>query len=389
MPREPAPARPLSPWTYLRRNPRRVAPLLAIQALVTCLLVLIITPTNAFEATAAASVRPLNAFTIVTPRRKFGFDDDLSALLDANPALERRVAAKALWVRTPMIVGYAFAPMIALPQEVWPDFLEKLEIRLAEGSLPEPGTDGVALHEALVRARGMELGDTFGKVVDEKDSTPGRFTLVGILRGPSRVGLIDFGYANDPQSVLARIPPFEVIYATPGRKQESDTYLREVLDEAGERALTVYDAAQARERIDETFERLPLIIGFITGSVAIVVALVVTLLNVIAFQVRVDEFGLYLAVGHRRARLVRKLALETGLVAVTSWLAGLALGLLGVWLYQRLWLQPKGILVEVVDARPLLFSLSVPFFSALTGALALARRLHRMDPVAVIQRRGT
>ena len=108
----------------------------------------------------------------------------------------------------------------------------------------------------------------------------------------------------------------------------------------------------------------------------------------IAFQVRIDEFGLFLAVGHRRARLVRKLVTETGIVAIAAWGAGLALGLAGVWLYDRLALEPKGIVMDVVDPLPLLFSLSVPIFSTVTGAIALGRRLHRMDPVAVIQRRG-
>ena len=134
---------------------------------------------------------------------------------------------------------------------------------------------------------------------------------------------------------------------------------------------------------------LPLIIGFITFSVAFVVALVVALLNVIAFQVRVDEFGMYLAIGHPRWRLVRKLAIEAAVVALVAWGLGLVVGWLGVWLYDRVYLEPRGILMHLIDPQPLLFSLTVPVLSTLTAAVALARRLHRMDPVAVIQRRGS
>ena len=94
--------RALSPWTYLRRNPRRVLPIFGIQALVTCLLVLIITPTNAFETTAEAEVRPLEIFTIVSPRVRATFDEELLALLDANPHQQDRVNVKMLWVSTPM-----------------------------------------------------------------------------------------------------------------------------------------------------------------------------------------------------------------------------------------------------------------------------------------------
>ncbi len=363
--------------------------MLAIQALVTCLLVLIITPTNAFEATAEADIRPLDTFTVVNPRRKAEFDDELSALLDDNPAQASRVEAKFLWVRTPMIVSHSWSPMIALPRDIWPEFLAKLDVELIEGSFPKPDSDGVVLHEDVVRGRGMKLGDEFGRAVNVRHTTPGKFTLVGVFGGPSRVGLTDLAYASKPATVLYRRPPVQVVYAKTGRKDESDQYLRDARQENGHEAFTVIDARYARQRVAEVFQNLPLLIGFITGSVALVVALVISLLNVIAFQVRVDEFGLYLAIGHARWRLVRKLAIETSLVAVLAWLLGLGLGLLGVYLYKHLWLAPKGIAIYVIDARPLLFSLSVPVLSTLTGAIALGRRLHSMDPVAVIQRRGT
>ena len=378
----------LSPWIYVRRNLRRIAPLFAIQALVTSLLVLIITPTNAFEATALANLRPLETFTIVTPRLKRAFDDELHALLDANPAQAQRVDAKMFWISTPMIIGESYAPILAVRAEVRDDFLAKVGSRLIEGTFPEPGSDGVVLHEAVVRARGMQIGQAFGRLVDKADSTPGRFTLVGILDGDARVGVADFDYASQPLFVLARRDPFQIIYATPGRKAESDAYLHAARDAEEEEAFRVVDAAFVRSTLEKTMANLPLVIGFITGSVAIIVALVVSLLNVIAFQVRVDEFGLLLAVGHRRGRLVRKLFSETAIVAASSWLVGLGIGLGGVWLYDDLALEPKGIVMQIVDPLPLLFSLSVPVLSTLTGAVALGRRLHRMDPVAVIQRRG-
>lgn len=381
-------ARALSPGTYVLRNLRRVLPLFAIQALVTSLLILIITPTNAFQATALANIRPLDTFTIVTPRLRRVFDEDLLELLDKNPAMEQRVDAKMFWVSTPMIIGESYAPIIALREEVRAAFMAKVDSRLIRGVLPARGSDGVVLHEAVVRARGMTLGQEFGRLVDKSDSTPGKFTLVGILAGDARVGVADYDYASRPLFVLARRDPFQVIYALPDRKSESDAYLHAAQDADEESAFRVVDAAYVRARLDQTMENLPLVIGFITASVAIIVALVVSLLNVIAFQVRVDEFGLLLALGHRRARLVRKLSWETGIVAASGWICGLGLGLLGVALYDHFALEPKGIVMQLVDPLPLLFSLSVPVLSMLTGAVALGRRLHRMDPVAVIQRRG-
>jgi hypothetical protein len=373
---------------YLRRNLRRVAPIAVIQALVTALLLVIITPTNVFHTTSAAYLRVMSEITIVTPRVKSRFDENLTALLDANPAMESRVAAKLIWMRTPMIVGDAYAPLVALDAEAQSGFLEHVGVRLVEGSLPAKGTPGVALHRSILRARELEIGDAFGQLVDPDDTTPGFFRVVGVLDGESRIGVVNLGYASIPDFVLSRREAFHVVYAKPGRKEESDGYLAQAEQADGKTAFRVIDDDYVRVRADRALKNLPLLIGFVTGAVAGIVALVTALLNVITFQARLDEFGVFLAVGHRRGRMVRKLSAEAAIVATVGWGAGIALGLAVLWAYRTWALEPKGILMEVLDATPLLFSLTVPALSALVSAVALARRLHGMDPVNVIQRRG-
>jgi hypothetical protein len=380
--------RPLSSWTYLRRNPRRVIPIALVQALVTALLVAIITPTNIFETTSDAYVRVLRQFTTVTPRARNDFDATLERVLDGNPALERRARAKALWITTPMIVGEAYAPLLALEPAEQGEFLRRVGNRLVAGTMPEPGTDGAVVHVAVLRARGLSIGESFGQLLDPEDATPGKFTVVGEVDGPSRVGLVDLAYTSIPDFVLARRESFQVIYAKPGRKAESDRFLRDAKTGDGGPAFRVVDEEFVRRRVEKTMANLPILIGFLTGAVSIIVALVTALLNVISFQARVDEFGLFLAVGHRRARLTRKLALETGITSTIGWTFGLALGVGLLAVYRHVALEPKGILMRLLDARPLVFSLAVPALSAGVSALVLAVRLHRMDPVAVIQRRG-
>ena len=380
--------RPLSPWVYLRRSPRRVLPILAIQALVTALLVAIITPTNAFRATSETYLRALDHFTTVTPSRRSDFDETLFDMLDANPAMERRIQAKTFWMSTPMIVGKGFAPLIAIAPEHQEDFLRRVGLRIARGHLPKPKSGEAAVHEAVLRARGLELGDVFGRLVDPKDDTPGRFEITGVLTGEARLGLVDLAWASTPLSVLARTDPFQIVYATPGRKAESDRYLREAKDDHGNKVFRSLDAGFVRAKVEENLANLPLIVGFITIAVAVVVALVTGLLSLIAFQARVEEFGLHLALGQRRGTMVGKLTAETSFVAIGGWAIGLAFGIALLVVYRNVALEPKGIRMHVLDARPIVFSLTVPALSALVSAVALSRRLHRMDPVAVLQRRG-
>ncbi len=381
-------ARALSARTYLLRSPRRTVPVALVQALVTALLVTVITPTNIFERTAEAYLRPLAYFTIVTPQVESSFGAELSRLLDENPHQEARRPAKILWIETPALIGKLTSPLLALGPDDQSDFLGRVGDRLVRGTLPAPGSDGAAIHEDLLRARGLHLGDAFGRIVDPHDTTPGKFEVVGVLDGPARLGVTDFGYASIPSFVLARQPSFEVIYAKPGEKAASDAWLRGREDASGRARLQVLDEERFRERVDEDLANLPIFLGFITGAVAVIVALVTALLYVITFQARQDEFALFLAVGHPRGRLVEKLTVEATVTALVGWAAGLGLGLLVLTLYDAWFVAPRAIVMQVVDPRPLLFSLSVPVLSATVSALALARRLRRMDPVAVIQRRG-
>lgn len=373
---------------YLLRNPRRVLPVVAVQALVTALVLAVVTPLTGFEATVEASLLPLRAYTAVTPLSRADFDDELSRVLDADPALERRVPAKALWMRTPMVVGESFALLLALPGAAQEDFLARVGARLVEGRLPEPGSDGAVVHADVARARGLRLGDGFGRLVDPDDPTPGRFTVVGIAAGPARVGLVDFEYASRPAFVLSRIEAFQVVYARPGRKAESDRYLHAAAGADGKPLFRVWDEAFWRRRSDKMLENLPTVLNAVVGSISVIVGLVVVLLHLIGFQARADEFALLLAVGRTRRWLAGKLALESALAAAASLAAGLALGYGFLALWDVAVLQPKAILIRFFAPYPLVLAAVLPAVAAAASAVVLAGRLRRMDPVAVLQRRN-
>jgi predicted lysophospholipase L1 biosynthesis ABC-type transport system permease subunit len=119
-----------------------------------------------------------------------------------------------------------------------------------------------------------------------------------------------------------------------------------------------------------------------------IVGFIVVLLNLIAFQARHDEFALWIALGHTRARLVRKLAVESAAQAAAAWALGLLLGFAFLSLYDAWVLAPKAIFIRYLDVYPLALASALPLLASAASAVALALRLRRMDPVAVIQRRN-
>lgn len=382
------PVRPLAARHWLLRNPRRILPAIVVQALVTALVLTVVTPLSGFEATAETALRPLRSFTAVTPMRKSTFDAELTALLEGDPGLERHVPAKTIWMRTPAIVGEFYTMIIALDRAEQERFYAAVGNRVGEGRYPTAGTEEVVIHRDVARARKMSVGSTFGRLVDPEDPAPGAFKVVGIADGESRVGLADLAYAMRPDFVLSRIEAFEVVFAKEGRKAESDRYLNDAKDAEGRTAFKVWDEAFFRRRTERSLANLPVILNAVVGAITVVIALVVILLNLISFQARADEFALLLAVGRTRRRLVGKLLVESCVVALVAWGLGLALGFGCLHLYDRAFLEPKAIEIRFFDPYPIALASLLPLVSAAASAIVLALRLSRMDPVSVIQRRN-
>jgi predicted lysophospholipase L1 biosynthesis ABC-type transport system permease subunit len=234
----------------------------------------------------------------------------------------------------------------------------------------------------------MGVGSAFGSLIDPEEPTPGLFRVDAIVDGPARVGLADLAHANAPDSVLSRRESFRVVYAKPGRKAESDAYLRAAKDAEGRPAFKVWDEGYVRRLTERWTRNLPLVLNAIVGAMTVIVGFIVVLLNLISFQARHDEFALWLALGHVRRRLAAKLAVEGAAQAGLALALGLALGFGFLAVYDALFLAPKAIFIRYFDVYPIALASALPLLASAAGAIALSVRLRRMDPVAVIQRRN-
>jgi hypothetical protein len=382
------PRDPLSALLYLRRNPRRVLPAVATQALVTALVLAVLVPLTGWKAADEPYVAALRAYTAVSPMSRERIEGDLASVLDENPAMESRVPAKVLWVETPAIVGEMSWLFVALDEAHRDAFLARTGLSLAQGALPRPGTNEAALHEDVARARGLAIGAEFGREVSEDQATPGRYRVSGLLAGEARVSLFDLAFASRPGTVLERYPPIALVYAKPGRKGESDAWLHAAKDASGAPAFRVTDEAAFLRSAERHRENLPYLLDGIVGALTVVVGLVTVLFHLIAFQARADEFALLLAVGRSRGRLARKMAAESLLAGLVAWALGFAAGYAWLGFWRARFLEPRAIDVDFLDPYTIALASALPLLSAAAGAVAVVWRLRRLDPVAIVQRRN-
>ena len=375
---------PLSPLTYARRNGRKILPTVIILTFVVMLVVSILTTIAGLKDSTMVFTREFDHWTIVFPRNTPRLSKGTLEAIAAHPAAERVVDLRNCFVKVKTLVGPVPFNLRGARAGEMEYFMARVGARLKEGALPTPGTNEVALHENLMKANGWPLGREFGMNVEEDDWMPGRFKVTGILEGPTPLGLASYDYLNNPvlyafsPKLLERV----IAVARPGRTAELNAFLRAIPE------VKVYDKARAVDDVSQGFDRILLILNFISMTLIAVVSVVVGLIHNIFFGQRTDEFAILLAIGHTKRRLFRKVVAETGAIMAVSWATGVGLAIALVWTFGSFVLAPRGLELPIGQGTPVLVSLSLPLIALLFAGATVMGRLRKLDPVSIIERRG-
>jgi hypothetical protein len=375
---------PLSPWTYGRRNVRKVLPALVILTFVVLLVFVILSTLGGLRESMLVYTGEFDQWTLVFPKKDTRLPKALLREIAAHPSVERMIDSRSCFVRVKTLVGPMPFNLRAGRKDEIDFLLNRANARLREGKLPDPGSNEVAIHENIMKANGWSLGREFGVDVDEEDWMLGRFKVVGILEGPVPIGVCSFEFLNNPiqYAFSAKLWEREIVVAKPGRIAELNAYLRTIKD------VKVYDKARAVDDVTQGFDRIILVFRFISVLLFVVVSFVVGLLNNIFFAQRVDEFAILMAIGHTQGRVFRMVAGETAGLMAVSWTLGMAAGVAVFAAFRALVMEPRGIPLPLWQAGPILISLTLPVVAQAFAVATVLGRLRRLDPVTIIERRG-
>jgi hypothetical protein len=375
---------PLSPWTYGRRNARKILPTLIILTFVVMLVLVTLSTLRGLKEATLVYAREFDHWTILFPKKNTAIPREVRERIAAHPAVERVIDSRNCFMRVRTLIGPVPYHLRAAKAEEMRFLLDRAGDSLRAGRLPEAKTNEVALHESLMRANGWELGAEFGMDKNEDEWMPGRFRVVGVLQGPTPMGLASFDFLNNPllYSFAPKLWERLIVVPRPGRAGEVNAWLRDLEE------VKVWDKARAIEEVSQGFDRILLVLDFVSLLLIVVVSLVVGLIHNIFFGQRMDEFAILLAIGHTRRRLFRKVASETGAIMACSWAAGMGLAIVLMRAFAALALSPRGIDLPLWQPGAILVSLLLPVVAQLFASATVLGRLRELDPVAIIERRG-
>jgi ABC-type antimicrobial peptide transport system permease subunit len=283
-----------------------------------------------------------------------------------------------------MLAGNAQFDLYGLDQAGMTQLLSLYGDQVVSGRLPSANANEIALSEEIARSRHVWIGGKVGNALDELDRLPDTFTVVGIIRGPTRLGLIPLDYLTEHYLFERRYQGL-VVVPQAGHEQAVHDQVQLLI---GNSAFRIFDWPYIKGKIDSLIANLDTINRFLILLVTIVLALVVGLLNNLFFRQRMNEFGLLAAVGYSRWGLIMRVAWESLGVTVAAWIIGVGLGVAVLGWFNTIFMLPHGLLMNIFDWNVLaLHTLPIPLMVFLFGMGTVAWQLLRLDPISIIERR--
>jgi len=379
---------PLSTWTFFRRHKRRAALLLSLISLVTVGIYLMVALVWAvFVEPGRSNYMFLSKFSVVIPKsHENGPDPAVIAQIRANPDVARVIPTSTIQIALPQVMagGSTEFSLLGLMEEDMPYILERCGATLKEGQLPGPRTNGLLLSEEVAANLDLQVGDTIHDSINSQfyGSIVAPLEMVGVLESEVRLGIVSLEFLNGHELYGMFSTQFLVV-AQENREAAVDDFLR---SEVQTTRTDVMTPRKLNERIAN--EALPglVLLALIITIVTIAFALVIVVVNRIAFSRRLPEFGILHATGLSKTWLIRRLTMEAAALALVGWAMGIGLSWLVLYLLKVTLFAPRGHDLNVIAWTPIVFALPIPTTVVGFMLISVRRILSRLDPVAVVER---
>jgi len=385
--------RPLSSRTFYLRHRRR-----GIMLVVSMALMILGVAFPAFLGSAMFDAAEpvfgyLRYVSSVAPGSGQAVDPGVTSQIRSHPAVARVVPAMPLGLTALIPPGGGYQVSIyGVAEDELPVLMDHFGMHLVEGRLPRARSNEIMISEAVALNRGLHVGDTIGRPVQERDEAdplisddiPTEMVVVGLLsRDDLWLGFASFEYLESHELVASR-PVHQLVVPAEGHKRELDAWLEERVASA---QADVSTYRMRRREAQQLTQVVLLLFAAIESIIAIVAAIALAALNYIFFAQRRGEFGILHAVGRSRPWLVLRAVKETWGVVAMAWLIGAAVCVVGlVWAQVAIY-APRGLGLNLLNLVPWLFTLPIPLAVIAVGAGTVARTLSRLDPVAIVERR--
>lgn len=373
---------PLSPWLYFRRNPGKTLPVVFVIVVAVALVASIVTLVNSIDLTVLTMYGYQRHFSVITPRNALEVSDEVVKEVGKEPLIGKMYSAQPAFTVVKTVFGKMPFVVFGMSPEARQDIMRRCGLTLASGRLPQDGMPEVALSEEIARNRRLKLGDVVLEPNSEDSFSAVPMRLVGTFRGPVWLAMTSEKFIHENFPVAPR--GYLITARDPHQQRALDRALDRRLDKSRARLWTY---AQLVRDTKEALSSLYLIMSVVIGIIVFAIAFLTGMLTNIYFTQRLPEFATLSAIGYQRNGLLLRVLGEVGVLCVLGWLLGSLLTVGTLLSIKGIIMTPRGLLLDPYDLSAYQFTLPLPLAIAAFSLLAIGRRLRRLDPVSIIERR--
>lgn len=252
-------------------------------------------------------------------------------------------------------------------------FLDKQRMELISGRLPKEGEKEIAISEFISKNRNYNIGDMVGTDINEFDTLPGSFKVVGILKG-------DGFYSICPWKEDEFLGEY-FIFPKEGQIDKLGNYL-ESFDK------NKFDVATL-EKTKVDFNNsmgATKTLDLISIISLVVIVIIVGISKYAEFLNRKEEIGLLNAVGYSKVYLLKRAFLEVLVINVLGLVIGIIISVgVNALIKQGLWRKIGVDLALLFTWKSVFMSLLLALFTTLFTLIPINNLINKIDPIKTVE----
>jgi ABC-type antimicrobial peptide transport system permease subunit len=225
--------------------------------------------------------------------------------------------------------------------------------------------------------------------VDDRELIRGEWTIVGVVDGSVKVGLVPLNmlqtvlyYGSRPQA--SDTTSSYLLFPKRGQMPTLDAFILDL----PRREVTRYTYEGQKAILQTEYDSAMIVIWVIDVVTVTVLSLATGLLNTIYFLQRMHEYGTLAAIGYRVSFLIRRTLAEAMALTLISWGVGLLMAQVFTIGLRAFIFEPRGFGLTSLNAQALYFTTPIPILIAIFSLFTVIRQFHRIDPVTIVEGRG-
>lgn len=230
--------------------------------------------------------------------------------------------------------------------------LDGLDMELIDGTLPKNNQYEIIVPIDYALQNNLSVGDYVGTEISDKYSIQGKYFICGLIEGETVFAVSCQPGSETKEEVMRR----GVMY----RVDRLNAVTQKRLNDSLPDNVIALTHDYYKQDYEITLSSMKALTYILTAVMIIILCIALGNLNIVLYSNRRNELTILNYIGFTKGRISKKLWIENLILCMGGYLAGVALTMVGVWLYNILLLIPEGKVLEVIDLQGLIAAFTMP-----------------------------